>query len=369
MIHSPGLLLTVLAFACVIGPLVFIHEMGHYWVGRWFGIKAETFSIGFGRELVGWTDRRGTRWKLGWLPLGGYVRFAGDMTAASEPTAEWLSLPADERNRTFQAKPVWQRALVVAAGPVVNFVAAAAILGGFALAFGEIRTPPVVASTLPGSPAAAAGLRPGDRIVALDGGSIDSFDAIARYVVLRAGEPVTITVAREGALLTLHGTIGTAVEGDRFGNQMRVGQLGVAGGEPKVVPVAWWQAPLVAVRRTGELIGFTATSLERVLLGKVPAKDLRGPIGIAQVSGQQLAVGWTSLVALIALVSINLGFINLLPVPMLDGGHLLFYAIEAVRRRPVGLAVQEWAYRGAIAVIVTLMVFFSVNDLGRLGVW
>ena len=168
MIENPGLLLTVLAFVLVIGPLVFVHEMGHYLAGRWFGVKIEAFSIGFGREVAGWTDRRGTRWKIGWLPLGGYVRFAGDMNAVSQPSAEWLALPDAERAVTFQAKPVWQRAIVVAAGPLVNFLAAILILAGFAMAYGDARTPAVAGAVRPGTAAAAAGLAAGDRIVALD---------------------------------------------------------------------------------------------------------------------------------------------------------------------------------------------------------
>ena len=362
MIHSPGLLLTLLAFACVIGPLVFIHEMGHYWVGRWFGIKAETFSIGFGRELVGWTDRRGTRWKLGWLPLGGYVRFAGDMTAASEPTAEWLSLPADERNRTFQAKPVWQRALVVAAGPAINLLAAVAILGAFAVGVGDSRS--LVGTVLPNSAAAAAGVRPGDRIVALDGQEVGQFQELAGYIVSRPGQPLRLAIRRGGERIDLTARIGRTALRLPDGRTVAIGQLGI--GRAAVSPLG---APAAGVRETAGILGTMAGTIGQIVTGRRSAEELGGPISIAQVSGQQLAVGWTPLVWLIALVSINLGFINLLPVPMLDGGHLLFYAIEGVRRRPVGLAAQEWAYRGGLAAILALMVFVTANDLGRLGVW
>jgi regulator of sigma E protease len=196
---NPGILWTILSFLLVIGPLIFVHELGHYFVGRWFGVKAETFSIGFGREIAGWTDKRGTRWKLSWLPLGGYVKFAGDMNPASQPSAEWLELPPAERAQTFQAKPVWQRFLIVAAGPFTNFVVAILIFTGFLMALGEPRTPPVVSQIEPGSAAAAAGLQAGDRILAIDGAEIERFEDISRHVVLHPGKQVTIRYARGGA--------------------------------------------------------------------------------------------------------------------------------------------------------------------------
>ena len=180
MTHTPGILFSIVAFVLVIGPLVFIHEFGHYLAGRWFGVKAETFSIGFGHEIAGWSDRRGTRWKLGWLPLGGYVRFAGDMNPASQPDAEWLALPAAERAQTFQAKPVWQRAIIVAAGPITNFLVAIVILAGFAYAYGDVRTPADVGTVVAGSAAQAAGLQPGDHITAIGGRSVTTFDGLAR---------------------------------------------------------------------------------------------------------------------------------------------------------------------------------------------
>ena len=369
MIQTPGLLLTVLAFVAVIGPLVFVHEMGHYLAGRWFGVKAETFAIGFGREIAGWTDKRGTRWKVGWLPLGGYVKFAGDMTAAGFDSGEWLTMPAEERNRTFHVKPVWQRAIIVAAGPAVNFLLAMLILGGFALAFGEARTPSVVGQTIPGTVAAQAGLQPGDRVTALGGREIDTFEDMVRFVKIRAGERVRIDYVRADRPRSIETTIGTQAQRDRFGNEYKVGLLGIAPVAPVIKPVSLWEAPGIAVKRTGQIVQMMVETIGQIVTGRRSVKELGGPISIAKVSGEQISLGWDAFVFLVALVSINLGFINLLPVPMLDGGHLLFYAIEAVRRRPVGQAAQEWAYRGGLAAVLALMLLVTFNDLATIGLW
>lgn len=369
MIETPGVLLTILSFAAVIGPLVFVHEMGHYLAGRIFGIKADAFAIGFGHEIAGFTDKRGTRWKFGWLPLGGYVKFAGDMNPASQPSAEWLSLPAEERQRTFQSKPVWQRAIVVAAGPVVNFVVAILILAGFAFTYGDIRMPPIVGGTVPGSAAAAAGLQIGDRITAIGGRSVETFDDLARYARIRAGEGTRIDAQRGGQTLSRNIVIGTELQRDRFGNEYRIGRLGIAGSKPIIVPVSLIEAPVIAVKRTGEIVSMMVETLGQVITGRRSVKELGGPLSIAKVSGEQMSLGLDAYVFLIALVSINLGFINLLPVPMLDGGHLFFYAIEAVRRRPVEPQVQEWAFRGGLAAILALMLLVTFNDLGNFGLW
>ena len=369
MIETPGILLTILAFALVIGPLVFVHEMGHYLAARLFDVQADAFSIGFGREIAGWTDKRGTRWKVAWLPLGGYVKFAGDMNPAGQPSAEWLALPAAERQRTFQAKPVWQRAIIVAAGPVVNFVLALLILAGFAMAYGDSRTPPVVGGVIAGSAAAGAGLQAGDRITRLGGRSIDVFEDMLTYTRIHPGERVSIAFVRNGATLQRDATIGTQRERDRFGNEYRIGLLGIARGAAVTVPVGVLQAPAVAFRRTGEIVSTMVQTIGQIITGRRSVKELGGPLSIAKVSGEQMTLGADAFVFLIALVSINLGFINLLPVPMLDGGHLLFYAIEAVRRKPVGAAAQEWAYRGGLAAILALMLFVTFNDLGNFGLW
>jgi regulator of sigma E protease len=369
LIQNPGILLTILAFALVLGPLVFLHELGHYLAGRWFGVKAEEFAVGFGREVAGFTDKRGTRWKFGWLPLGGYVRFAGDMNPASQPSPEWLSLPAKERAQTFQAKPLWQRAIIVAAGPIMNFLIAIAILGGFAVAFGENVTPATIGRIAPNSGAERAGLQTGDRITAMNGRAMNDFVDVAMFTVLRAGEVVTVDFERGGQARKVDVTIGTLREKDRFGNLSSRGQLGVGAGAPVVRPVPIWEAPLAGLRQTVEIVDITIEGLKRIILGRIPVSELGGPLKIAQASGESLSMGPLALVNFIALVSINLGFINLLPVPVLDGGHLLFYAVEAVRRRPVEPQVMEWAYRGGLIAILALMLFVTFNDLGAFGVW
>lgn len=369
MSQSPGFLLTILAFALVIGPLVFLHEMGHYLAGRLFGVKIEAFSIGFGKELFGWTDRSGTRWKVSALPLGGYVKFAGDMNAASVPDPAWLELPAHERALTLQARPVWQRAIVVAAGPVTNFVIAILILGGFAMTYGVDRTPSIVGIVSPNSAAARAGLQPGDRITGLNGRAIATFKDVFQYTVLRPGEPVRLDFVHAGVKQTRQLVLGTATEQDRFGNVYKKGLLGIGPTAPVAHRVGVLEAPIEGAAMTGTILRTTVEGLGQILSGRRSMDELGGPLRIAKVSGEQLSLGWPVLIFFIAGVSINLGFINLLPIPMLDGGHLFFYAIEAIQRRPVAPSVQEWAFRGGLAAILTLMVMVTFNDLGAFGLW
>jgi len=281
LIHSPGLLLTVLAFALVIGPLVFLHELGHYLAGRVFGVKAEVFSIGFGNELFGVTDKRGTRWKLSAFPLGGYVRFAGDMNAASQPDAEWLMLPPEERARAFPGKPVWQRAIIVAAGPVMNFIVAIVILAGFAFAHGVNDTPAIVGSIQPGSPAAQAGLVPSDRIVAMGGRSIENFSDIADFTVLRPGEKTTVKYLHGNTPVEREITIGTVVEHDRFGGEFRIGRLGIGAVAPVLRQVSIIEAPLQGVKMTGGILRNTLDGLGQIITGRRSTEELGGPLRIA----------------------------------------------------------------------------------------
>ncbi|MEO6215210.1 MAG: M50 family metallopeptidase [Sphingomonas sp.] len=369
MIHSPGLLLTILAFVLVIGPLVFLHELGHYLAGRLFGVKAEVFSIGFGNELFGVTDKRGTRWKFSTLPLGGYVKFAGDMNAASQPDAEWLMLPPEERAQAFPGKPIWQRAIIVAAGPVMNFIVAIVILAGFAVLYGENRTPTVVGSVVTGSAAASAGLAPGDTITALGGQQVETFPDMIMFVQPRSGERLRVDFLHAGKAQSREVVIGEQVLKDKFGNVEKVGLLGIGPSAPIVAPVSILRAPGVAVRQTRDILRFMVESIRKIVVGERPLKDLHGPLGTAKIAGERLVLGPVEFVFLIALVSINLGFINLLPVPMLDGGHLFFYAIEAVRRKPVEPEVQEWAFRGGLAALLALMLLVTFNDLGSFGLW
>lgn len=367
--QSPGLLLTIAAFLLMLGPLVFFHELGHYFVGRWFGIKADVFSIGFGREIAGWSDKRGTRWKLSVLPLGGYVKFAGDMSPAGLSDPDWLALPAEERKRTFQAKPVWQRALVVLAGPFANFLLAFLIIFGFTLVYGQSTTTTRIGSVAAKSAAASAGLQPGDRITALNGREMAKFEDLVFFITIRAGQRVHVDFDRGGQKMSRDVVIGTDHRTDKFGNVDDVGLLGVGPAAISFAPVGVLEAPGVAFRAVGDIIGVTGTTLGQLVSGQRSVKDMAGVVRMAKVSGEQLSLGWISFVSLAVLISINLGFINLLPVPMLDGGHLLFYAIEAIRRRPVTPQIQEWAFRGGLAAILLLFVVVTFNDLSAVGLW
>ena len=368
-LESPGILMTVLAFVLVLGPLVFIHEMGHYLVGRWFGVKADVFSIGFGKELAGWTDKRGTRWKLSALPLGGYVQFAGDMNPASQPTPEWLALPAEERNRTFPAKPLYQRALIVLAGPVTNLLFAVLILAGFTLAYGKVVIPPVIGEVQTGSAADRAGLLPNDRVVSIRGKAMDSFLDVRMQVGQFPGDPLDMVVLREGRQVEIAASAAVKVESDRFGNTQKIGFLGIGPKSYEIVRVGPINAVVEGVRQTRDIIGMMVTGIGQIITGKREVKELGGPIKIAKYSGELLVSGWQAFIGFVALISINLGFINLLPIPVLDGGHLAFYAAEAIRRKPVGQRGQEWAFRTGIAFVMALMLFVTINDVASLKIF
>jgi regulator of sigma E protease len=361
--------MTILSFLLVIGPLIFIHEMGHYLVGRWCGVKAETFSIGFGREIAGWTDKRGTRWKIGWLPLGGYVKFKGDMNPASQPTKEWLSLPPEERAQTFQAKPVWQRFLIVLAGPLANFLFAIfAFMAIFAI-MGVPTTPAVVTGVVQGQAADRAGFMPGDRIVEIDGREIETFAELFDYIRIRPNQPLNFTVERQGRELQLSATPTPKTERDSFGNEAKIGVLGVTGnsiGLKKVEPERLFST---AISQTVDTLQMIMVTLGQVVTGERSVKEMGGPLKIAQISGQQASLGWLPFFWLMTVVSINLGFINLLPIPLLDGGHLLFYLVEGVRRKPLRPEAQEWAFRTGLAALLALMIFVTLNDLASFGVW
>ncbi len=359
------MIFSLLAFIAVLGPLVFIHELGHYLVGRWCGIGADVFSIGFGREVLGWTDKRGTRWKVGWLPMGGYVQFRGDRDAVSTPHA----LAANEAADSFTAAPVWKRALTVAAGPMANFLLAIIIIGGFVMANGRPDTPPVANVVQPGSAAAVAGILPGDRIVSIDGRVMHSFTDIPMAVAHRAGEQLDFVIERGGAQRRLSFAPRLVSQKDEFGNTLTLGLLGIGNNHVVMTPVSLWEAPGVAVsitwsftRQMGEVIG-------QLLTGHRTVRDLHGPLQIAKTSGEEASQGAGNYILLVAMISLNLGFVNLLPVPMLDGGHLVFHAIEAALRRPVSIAAQQWAFRVGFAALATLFIIVNFNDLSSFGLW
>lgn len=369
MTDNPGILLTLFAFLVVIGVLVFVHEMGHYLVGRWCGVKAETFAIGFGKEIAGWTDKRGTRWKICMLPLGGYVQFAGDMDPSGTKSSDWLSLPAEERNQTFQSKSLWKRAAIVFAGPAINFIFAILIIMGFVIAYGTSATLPVVSEVSPNSTAAAIGMKPGDRVISVNGEKIELFEDLRQKIMLIPEQNVEIVYERDGQRIAKQGKTGVQILKDRFGNEYRLGLLGMSSSKVEWREVTPLEAPAVAVEKTIGIVDQITTTLGQVITGKRSIKELGGPLKIAQVSGEQFKLGLESFILFVALISINLGFINLLPIPMLDGGHLMFYAIEAVRRKPASAKVQEWAFRSGLALVMVFMVVVTFNDLSSFGLF
>lgn len=361
--HHPSILVTVLAFLLMLGPLIVLHELGHYLVGRFCGVRADAFSVGFGRELLGWTDRRGTRWKLSLLPLGGYVQFAGDVNAIGMPADEVAKLPPSERDGILYFKPLWQRALIVLAGPLTNMLVAFAIFFAFNMAYGRIVAPPVIAGFANPSPAQAAGLRVGDRIIRIDGQPITSFDQISEKVAPFAGNFLTIAATRGGKPFSVRLQIASFELRDEFGNVSKVGRIGVGSGKPQIVHVGPLDAAWLSLNQGASIFRLMVTGIHQIANGQRSVKELGGPIKIAQYSGEQLTLGWTAFVYFAAFISINLAFINLLPIPGLDGGHLAFYAAEALRGKPLDIRSQEWAFRTGLALVLGLMVFVTINDL------
>jgi regulator of sigma E protease len=369
MIEMPSFFWMIVFFVIAIFPLVVLHELGHYGVGRLFGIHAEVFSIGFGKRLFGWRDRKGTQWQVAAIPLGGYVKFAGDMSAAGQTDPEWLNLPPEQRNRTFQSKPLWQRALVVLAGPVANFIVAMAILAGVFAAYGEPRIAPEVGIVAEKSAAQAAGLRTGDRIVGIDGETIDRFDQVGMIVQVRAGQPTLFVVERGGTRQTITVTPRRELVKDITGVEVPMGRIGIGPARIERVKLSATEIPGAAARFTVQSVQTMARALGQIVMGQRSVQELGGPVKMAATSEKIAALGFVSFLFFMAMVSINLGFINLLPIPTLDGGHLAFYAVEAVQRKPVGLETQEWAYRSGLFVLLAFMLFVTVNDLAGLGLF
>ncbi|HKT19390.1 MAG TPA: RIP metalloprotease RseP [Stellaceae bacterium] len=358
----------IVPFVVVLTVLVFVHEFGHYIVARWNRVRIEVFSIGFGPELFGWNDRAGTRWKFSLMPLGGYVKMFGDADPASMPAGELAAMTTEERAVSFHHKRLPQRSAVVAAGPVANFVFAIVVLAGIFATAGEPFTPPQVGKVLPGSAAEQGGIKPGDVFVAIDGESIARFEDVQRMVRLDAGVPMNLVVRRGGEDVTLTVTPKISTITDRFGNKHQLGLLGVEGGGVKYVR----RGPLEAVWRAGaETLNMTTGTLEAVwqmIIGARATDEFGGPLRIAQMSGEVAQGGVVATLWFMAVLSINLGLINLFPIPVLDGGHLLFYAAEAIRGKPLGQRAQEYGFRLGLALVLTLMVFATWNDLVHLRV-
>lgn len=369
-----GFFFVLLSFLFVLTVVVFVHELGHFLVARWCGVNVKAFSIGFGREIYGFFDRHGTRWRIAWIPLGGYVKFMDDENAASAgPSASLEEMSPEERAGAFHAKPLWQRASVVAAGPVANFILAIVI---FALMFSLIgvrSTAPRVDEVVPNSPAATAGFMPGDVILDIDGSRVETFNEVLRTVSTSPGRELAVTVNRGGERLTLQVTPERQEIDDNFGGTVVRGIIGIKRvTTPETMelrragPV---EAVWLGVRETSFIVTSTLSYLGDVIVGRQSADQLGGPIRIAEVSGQVAKVGPEALMNLIAVISVSIGLINLFPIPLLDGGHLLFYAIEALRRKPLSERTQEIGFRIGLALVLMLMVFATWNDLPIVRRW
>jgi regulator of sigma E protease len=354
----------------VFSIVVFVHELGHFLVARWCGIRVLVFSIGFGPELLGFNDRHGTRWKLAAIPLGGYVKFLGDDNAASVPDqAAMAQMSEAERQESFPAKSLGARAAVVAAGPIFNFLMAIVIFAGLAMVFGKPSTAARVDIVQQGSAAEEAGFQPGDVVLSINGRRIDSFTEMQRIVSLSAGEKLTIVVRRGESDVTLTAVPRMQEVKDPFNDVTRRGILGISRSpdptERMYEPVSPIGALTWGVAETYFVIEGTLTSIGRMFVGRESADQVGGPIRIAEVSCQVATIGMAALLHLAAVLSISIGLLNLFPIPLLDGGHLLFYAIEKLRGRPLSDRAQEFGFRIGLAVVLMLMIFATYNDISR----
>jgi len=349
----------IVPFLFTLTVIVFFHELGHFLVARWCGIRVLVFSMGFGPEVAGFNDRHGTRWKISLIPLGGYVKFFGDDNEASVPDPAVLAaMSEEERRHSFFGQSVGRRAAVVVAGPLTNFILAVIVFAGVFMVFGKPTAIPRVASVEPNSAAAAAGFEPGDLVTAIDGRKIDNFVDMQRIVGFAGGHPLTIVVDRGGIPVTLTAT--PEIRNNR-------GVLGVTRsnqpGDVKVESVGALDAVKLGADKTWFIVETTLSYIRDVFVGRQSADQIGGPIGIARISGQVAELGWGALFDFIGVISVSIGLMNLFPVPLLDGGHLLFYSIEAIRGRPLSERAQEVGFRIGLAIVVMLMIFATMNDI------
>ncbi|MBO0662358.1 RIP metalloprotease RseP [Jiella sp. MQZ9-1] len=361
-------LIYIVPFLFVLTIIVFFHELGHFLIGRLCGINTLAFSVGFGPELIGFTDRSGTRWKLSAIPLGGYVKFLGDENGASIPDRDAVAgMSEEERRHAFPSASVGRRAATVAAGPIANFVLAVVIFSAVVFVNGRVVGDPVVASVEPNSPAAAAGFEPGDTVISAGGETIEYFSDLQRYVASVGANPIKFVVRREGKLVDLTVTPRLETRTDEFGNTITMPLVGLradnARGGFRVEQPSVIEAVQFGMAQTWFITHQTVGFIGQVLTGRQNADQIGGPIRIAKVSSEVSTIGIGALLNLAALLSISIGILNLLPIPMLDGGHLLFYAFEAVRGRPLSERVQEVGFRIGLALVVLLMIFAFWNDI------
>jgi regulator of sigma E protease len=356
-----------LPFVVALTIIVFIHELGHFLVARWCGVRVEAFSIGFGRKIVGWDDRHGTHWKLCWLPLGGYVKFEGDANATSLPQTQ-ADADAVRTPGNFHGKKVWQRALVVVAGPLANFLLAIVIFAGVYMFIGVPMNAPRVEKVLPGTAAAKAGIQAGDLFTTINGRKIVTFGDVQEIVFTHGGEELTVVINRNGAPLELKLVPDVVVEKDGFGGTINHGQLGVQRASDEGLPSQKLSLPAAlskGAQETWHIISVTCKYIGKLLSGTESSKQIGGAISIAKGAGDAASAGFPNFGYFIGILSVSVGLINLFPIPMLDGGHLVYYAIEAVLGKPLGPKAQEWGFRVGLSLVVMLMAFGFWNDLTR----
>lgn len=361
--EGPSLLFIIVAFLGGFSALVFIHEWGHYIVARIFGVRIESFSIGMGREVFGRTDKNGVRWKISILPLGGYVKFFGDASGASNASDEVSKLSDTEKADCFHFKPLWQKALVVFAGPAINLVAAALIFAGFVYKDGIRYADTVLGSVGEDSPAAAAGLLDGDRIISVDGEAVERFNDVAMIVRLHPAQKLPFVIERGGVQQTVMVELGTRYLEDRFGNRYPLGYMGVGSSRLIEVQPGIFASIGEGARQTVALADSMFTTLGQMIMGIRSVTELGGPARIANMVGEAAHISFESFVWMLAILSLNLGIVNLLPIPVLDGGHLMFYGLEAIKGSPLSKRAQELSFTAGAALMLIFMVLVTLNDL------
>ncbi len=361
-------LIYIPAFLVLLTILVFVHEYGHYWVARRCGVRVEVFSIGFGPEIFGWTDKANTRWKISAVPLGGYVKMFGEGEYSGGGDSGH-AMSAEEEAVSFPHKSLAQRAAIVFAGPAANYIFAIIVLATLFMTLGQPQTPATVVSVNSGSAAAEAGIQIGDEFLMVNGREVERFRDVQRVVSLRPGVPMEIVVLRDGQEVKLTATPKESETKDVSGNTHKIGLLGVTGTGMQLVERGPFEAVWEAGKESIELTVDTLTAVGQIITGKRDLRELGGPVRIGQISGDTVRHGIIPFISLMALLSINLGLINLFPIPMLDGGHLMFYAIEAVRGKPLGERAQEYGFRIGLVLVLGLMLFVTINDLVNLPVF